>query len=387
MMNEPTRFKPNKLKNHSKHFSLKVHQLFYFFACIQIVMNIILRISILVYSIQVEALLDGSTLIGVIDSATSQASKITSKPSSKPSSIPSFIPSARPSRSPSSSPSISPSTIPSVYPTITPSSVPSEFPTISPSTSPTVSQTFVPSSSPTISPSTIPTVSSSTEPSSTPSLNESSLPSFIPTGVKGTPKSISGNSAEAPFQTPPNKREYDMFFVVILSASVAAGVLIIGASLLVYFNHRRRKNKVLSNKTYRPDDDNLPTREPEPLPTTREFRKQMYGQQHYHSQSNLSYDDAESEVDVMSAWDPSTIHTEKTSKWNQRIQNDMMSNSYESESRRSGFSEFVLPSVFDPSTIRSNERSRVYNGNSQNRRSLDDDSFFNDEPIPEQIFC
>ena len=42
-------------------------------------------------------------------------------------------------------------------------------------------------------------------------------------------------------------------------------------------------------------------------------------------------DRLESEGDIMSAWDPSTIHTEKTSKWNQRIQNDMMSNSYESE--------------------------------------------------------
>lgn len=342
-----------------------------------------LWISILIYSVQVEALLDGSTLIGVIDNATSQASKISSKPSSKPSWTPSFKPSARPSISPSRSP------------TITPSSVPSEFPTIAPSTSPTVSQTFVPSSSPTfvpsssptISPSTIPTVFPTEKPSSAPSLNESSLPSFMPTGVKVTPKSISGNGAEAPFQTPPNKREYDMFFIVILSASVAAGVLIIGASLLVYFHHRRRKNKVLSRKAFRPDDDNLPTSEPEPLPTTREFRKQMYTQQRYHSQSNLSFDDVESGGDIMSAWDPSTIHTEKTSKWNQRIQNDMMSNSYESESRRSGFSEFVLPSVFDPTTIRSNERSRVYNGNSQNRRSLDDDSFFNDEPIPEQIFC
>ncbi len=80
-------------------------------------------------------------------------------------------------------------------------------------------------------------------------------------------------------------------------------------------------------------------------------------------------------------FDPSTIQTEKTSVWGRRLERDA---SYDIESKPSGLSEFVLPSVFDPSTIRTEGSMAKRTAISKKFEGL---QFFNDEPIPDQIFC
>lgn len=97
------------------------------------------------------------------------------------------------------------------------------------------------------------------------------------------------------------------------------------------------------------------------------------------TRGDISYDETD-EGGLISEFDPSTIQSEKTSVWGKRIERDA---SYEIESKNSVISDFILPSVFDPSTIRT-EGSMARH---QKAPSIESFNFFNDEPIPDQIFC
>ena len=178
------------------------------------------------------------------------------------------------------------------------------------------------------------------------------------------------------------------FLIIIVSSSVGALVVVLGALLLVFRNHGRRN--VDFKDSFQDADLAVPEKEPEPLPAPSVLKKHHSSQFNTKSRSarpaqmgmpmpfHLSYD--ETEGGLVSEFNPSTIRTEKISIWERRLERDT---SYELESKTSGISDFMLPSIYDPSTIRS-EGSVARN---TKKTSVEGVTFFNEDPIPDQIFC
>jgi len=351
------------------------------------------------------AVINGGALIGAIDTAAGLASAISSQPSSSPSSSPTSnptaIPSAIPSMQPSLTPSLSPSTEPSLLPSGGPSLIPSSQPSSIPTTRPTVFPSSIPSLFPSLTPSLVPTNSPSFIPSLVPSSLPTGAPSKIPTQGPTTAQKL--QSSEFRPTNNDNDRTGDNnrgdnqqdFLVIILSSGIGALALVLGAVLFVF--HRHKRGSLASEKSINDDDLAIPPREePKPLPAPKEIKKQLSKQVNTGKatpmqmdmdmnrnrnmpRGDLSFDETD-EGGLISEFDPSTIQSEKTSVWGKRIERDA---SYDIESKISGLSDFVLPSVFDPSTIRT-EGSMARH---QREPSLENFNFFSDESIPDQIFC
>jgi len=163
---------------------------------------------------------------------------------------------------------------------------------------------------------------------------------------------------------------------------------VLGAVLFVFLRHKRR-NLDYEN-SINDDEFAMPHEEPKPLPAPKEFKKKLPRQFNTIESTpmqmdlnmppaGISYDETD-EGGFISEFDPSTIQSEKTSVWGKRIERDA---SYEIESKTSGLSDFMLPSVFDPSTIRTEGSMAPHT----KKPSIESFNFFNDEPIPDQIFC
>jgi hypothetical protein len=178
------------------------------------------------------------------------------------------------------------------------------------------------------------------------------------------------------------------FLIIIVSSSVGALVVVLGALLFVFRNHGRRN--VAFKDSFHDNDLAVPKKEPEPLPAPSVLKKHHSSQFNTKSRSarpvqmempmpfHLSYD--ETEGGLVSEFNPSTIHTEKTSAWERRLERDT---TYELESKTSGISDFILPSIYDPSTIRSEGSVARHT----KKTSIEGFTFFDEDPIPDQIFC
>jgi hypothetical protein len=190
------------------------------------------------------------------------------------------------------------------------------------------------------------------------------------------------------------KSEIDHEFFIML-ASCVAGFAVFTTLAAIYIVRRNRNNSFDMLQSVKVDDYSMPDREPEPLPATRSILRQFSNQlsapikrpttRNFHIDAGAgntsSFVEDLSYGGDISVFDPSTIQTEKTSVWGRRLERDA---SYDIESRPSMMSEFVLPSVFDPSTIRTEGSMAKRTAISKKFEGL---QFFNDEPIPDQIFC
>lgn len=347
------------------------------------------------------AVINGGALIGAIaiDTVAGLASAISSQPSSIPSSsstfnptaIPSAIPSMQPSLTPSLSPSTEPSLLPSGRPSLIPSSQPSSIPTVLPSSKPSLFPSSTPSLIPTKSPSFIPTLVPSSLPTGAPSKIPTQGPT-VPQKLQSSEIRPTNNDNDRIGNNNRGDNQQDFLVTIILSSGIGALALVLGAVMFVFHRHKRRS--LASEESINDDDLAIfPREEPRPLPAPKEFKKQLSRQvktgkatpmqmdmdmNRNMPRGDLSFDETD-EGGLISEFDPSTIQSEKTSVWGKRIERDA---SYEIESKISGLSNFVLPSVFDPSTIRT-EGSMARR---QREPSIENFNFFSDESIPDQIF-
>jgi hypothetical protein len=321
------------------------------------------------------------TVIGAINNIASEALEMTSSPSSKPSQthMPSFLPSLHPSNEPTIYPSNEPSLSPSQFPTSSPSGVPSLYPTNIPS--------FQPSLSPSSNPSYLPTSSKSSSPTLI-----SQAPSMKPSiGNNNFNRNVNSSTKEVP-----HKSDQSQSATFVMMVSCIAGFAVFTVLGVLYIIRRNRSQNFNEVRSVKGDSFTMPKREPEPLPATRSILRQISNRlpsqvrkksaENHQSEpepddtSTLGGGFSHGDGDI-SLFDPSTIQTEKTSVWGRRLERDT---SYDIESKPSSLSDFVLPSVFDPSTIRTEGSMAKRTAFSKNFEGL---QFFNDEPIPDQIFC
>eukprot|EP01083_Nonionella_stella_P004548 13174_1 len=318
------------------------------------------------------------------------ANKISEHPSTTPSSEPTPQPSLSPTKSPSVSPTQTPSFYPTITPTLSPSIEPSSIPTIEISYNPTIAPSLRPSVTssydPTISPSSHPT----NQQSSLPSNHEDPLSAFTTQNAKNKgdgPNSISGSG------------------LITIIASIGGLVLCVAALMTRRRLKRRRMDEFkLTNiqQRYNPNSSqpislDLEANVLAPIPKQISMALDEF-------EDNTSRNDEDKSEDKFydnasqTGWDPSTIATER-SGWRRKIDLDK---SYEGgscdslfgeqtrkdlsfeEDKSVAISEFILPSIFDPSTIKSEGTFAQRLGVTKSHEGL---HFFTDEPIPDQIFC
>ena len=181
----------------------------------------------------------------------------------------------------------------------------------------------------------------------------------------------------------------DRNFILTLASAVAGLAIFTTLGAMLILRQNRRHNLEIMSVT----EDRYPRqeREPEPLPLTRQASQQISNQltrpmtssyvRSNHESVSTNASEEYGYGGEISVFDPSTIQSEQTSVWGRRLERDA---SYDIESKPSSISDFVLPSVFDPSTIRTHGSMARRTAMSKAFEGLE---FFNDEPIPDQIFC
>lgn len=333
--------------------------------------------------------IDGSYSISI--DLVGVANKISEHPSTNPSSHPTVPPSLLPTNSPSASPTRTPSFYPTITPTLSPSIEASSIPTIEIS------------SNPTIVPSTIPSVTSSYNPSIFPTWHPTNQQSSLPSNHEDP---LSAQKT----QNIKDKEDHDphgMSGSTLISIIAGIGGIVLGVAALmtgIRLKRRRMDEFKLTNvqQRYNPNSSlplstDLEANVQAPIPKQISMALDEF-------EDNASHDDDEETEDKFydnasqTGWDPSTIATER-SGWRRKIDLDK---SYEEgscdslfgektrkdlsfeEDKSVAISEFILPSIFDPSTIKSEGTFAQRLGVTKSHEGL---HFFTDEPIPDQIFC
>jgi hypothetical protein len=184
---------------------------------------------------------------------------------------------------------------------------------------------------------------------------------------------IDGSNGAPPSQTRKESNKNIYFFVG--SAAVGVIALVIMVVAFVNFSKRRSEKRILNN-LLRSGGNNEYI-----------FGLEAEEEEQGDAEEEERYDENEAEYDGMSRFDPSTIQTEKTSRFRQRMENILL------QEAKDGSASLAYPqSVFNASTIKS-EGSWIHHSvlptTMKNKQSsaLDIDFFEDNKAIPDHIMC